>query len=75
MQKEEKTVIVLLLMALASLVVAYWTFALDENSAQAGSATLGSLNKEVEVDLDSVSLEGCIIIAFNTTNLTYRTRT
>jgi DNA/RNA endonuclease YhcR with UshA esterase domain len=61
MQKEEKTVIVLLLMALASLAVAYWTFDPDENSVQAGSATLGSLNAQAEINRDSITLEGSIL--------------
>ncbi len=61
MQKEEKTVIVLLLMALASLAVAYWTFALEEDSALAGSATLSGLDKPAEVDQDRISLEGSIL--------------
>jgi DNA/RNA endonuclease YhcR with UshA esterase domain len=56
MQKEEKIVFVLLLMALGSLVVAFWAFAPDESTA----AILGAKG-ENEVLQTGVSLEGRIV--------------
>ena len=51
MQKEEKMVVVLLLMALGSLAVAFWTFSPEEGNSDSSAAKADSL----------LSLEGLIL--------------
>jgi len=51
MQKEEKMVVVLLLMALGSLAVAFWTFSPEEGNSDSAAAKADSL----------LSLEGLIL--------------
>lgn len=54
MQKEEKIVVVLLLMALGSLAVAFWAFGLDAGETSASSDSVSQKNS-------GLSLEGLIL--------------
>jgi len=59
MQKEEKVVFVLLLMALGSLAVAFWAFSPDDGE---GGSLSGSVIQERPEDADrSTSVEGMIV--------------
>lgn len=53
MQKEEKVVMVLLLMALSSLVVAFWAFAPEDGTADGATA----LEKETGLSVEGLVLE------------------
>jgi DNA/RNA endonuclease YhcR with UshA esterase domain len=55
MQKEEKIVVVLLLMALGSLAVAFWAFAPDEGEQDSSSDS--SSQKEAGLSLEGLVLE------------------
>jgi len=54
MQKEEKIVVVLLLMALGSLAVAFWTFSLDLGETSASSDSVAQKDS-------ALSLEGLVL--------------
>lgn len=56
LQKEEKIVVVLLLMALGSLAVAFWTFGPD-----AGEASVSSYSAAQSDSGSSLSLEGLVL--------------
>lgn len=80
MQKEEKIVVVLLLMALGSLAVAFWAFAADEgaspalsNSPNVGASTDysskgGTLQGQV-LEMKTTKSGGNLILRLDSTNL------
>jgi len=72
MQKEEKTAVVLLLMAFGSLAVAFWAFNSDE-SAQ-GNATSNDINRRVSVEglvteINPTKSGGNLILKLDSTTL------
>lgn len=68
MQKEEKIVVVLLLMSLSSLAIADWTFSGPETVVAQGSEAAISLEGRV-LDLKPTRTGGNLIIKLNSTSL------
>ena len=71
MQKEEKIVVVLLLMALGSLAVAFWTFSLEEGAGDsAGAKKDASLFLEgLVLDMKPTNTGGNLLLRLDSTPL------
>ena len=68
MQKEEKLVVVLLLMALGSLAVAEWTFGSSDQSSVAGKPDSSISVKGHVLDMTTTKTGGNLLFHLDTTN-------